>query len=364
MDDNSRFGPSSRFKFGLFFVILICFVESIIFVEAQNLDEHGFKELCNMDLASFLPLPYGSLPNMVCKPVWNSYLLRYSQAKDNVITIVLSTIYTSGWVGMGFSSNGKMINSSCMVGWVNMEGRARIKQYHIKGFKPSEIKPDEGHLPLTSVPPLVVVREATMYMAFQLKFNTTLKTQPILLAFSSKHPHHLRLTVHDDKMSMNFDFSSGNADSNVASSPSIIKNKKTHGVLAILAWGLFLPFGAIFARYLKHKDPLWYYLHVVIQFIGFLFGIAAVVVGFSLNHRLHNYIPAHKGIGIFILTLTILQVTAFFTRPSKDSKYRKYWSWSHNCKWCLCKIICVKLGFTLGVASEENFLVMHLEALD
>lgn len=25
-----------------------------------------------------------------------------------------------------------------------------------------------------------------------------------------------------------------------------------------------------------------------------------------------------------------VQVTAFFTRPSKDSKYRKYWSWSHN----------------------------------
>ncbi|KAL2468829.1 Cytochrome [Forsythia ovata] len=330
MGENSRFGPSSRFNSGLIFVILICFVESIIFVGAQDLDEGSFKELCNTDLTSFLPLPYGSLPNMVCKPVWNSYLLRYSQSKDNVITIVLSTIYTSGWVGMGFSNDGMMLNASCMVGWVNNEGRARIKQYHVKGFTPSEIKADEGHLPLTSVPPYVVVREATMYLAFQLQYNKTVKMQPVLLAFSSKYPHHLRLTVHDDKTTIKFDFSSGKTDSNVDSSSSIIKNKKTHGILAVLGWGLFLPFGAIFARYLKHKDPLWYYLHVVVQFVGFLLAVAAVVVGFSLNHRLHAFIPAHKGIGIFILTLAVLQVTAFFTRPSKDSKYRKYWSWIHN----------------------------------
>lgn len=61
---------------GLLFVILI--VESIIFVGAQNLDEDGVEVLCNTDLTSFLPLPYGDLQNMVRKPVWNSYLLRVS----------------------------------------------------------------------------------------------------------------------------------------------------------------------------------------------------------------------------------------------------------------------------------------------
>lgn len=79
----------------------------------------------------------------------------------------------------------------------------------MKGFKPSEIKPDEGELPLTNVPPFVAVQSATIYLAFQLQYNTTLKTQPILLAFSTKNPHHHRLTVHDDKTSINFDFSSG-----------------------------------------------------------------------------------------------------------------------------------------------------------
>lgn len=136
--------------------------------------------------------------------------LQYSKSKDNEFTIVLSTIYTSGWVGIGFSRDGKMLNSSCIVGWVNNEGQGRIKQYHIKGFTPSEIKADQGELPLTNVPPYVAVQGATIYLSFQLKFNTTLKTQPILLAFSTKTPtHHHRLTVHDDKTTIYFDFSSG-----------------------------------------------------------------------------------------------------------------------------------------------------------
>lgn len=137
------------------------------------------------------------------------FALQYSQTKDHEVTIVLSTIYTSGWVGIGFSRDGKMLNSSCIVGWVNLEGQGRIKQYHIKGFSPSEIKADRGELPLTNVPPYVAVQGATIYLSFQLKFNTTLKTQPILLAFSTKTPHHHRLTVHEDKTTVYFDFSSG-----------------------------------------------------------------------------------------------------------------------------------------------------------
>lgn len=119
-------------------------------------------------------------------------------------------MYTSGWVGMGFSRDGMMLNSSSMVGWVTAEGRARIRQYHLQGFTPSEIKPDEGELPLTSVPPYVALNSATIYLAFQLKYNKTLTKQPVLLAFGTKFPHHLQLTHHDDKTSMLLDFSSGN----------------------------------------------------------------------------------------------------------------------------------------------------------
>ncbi|KAL8541029.1 hypothetical protein ACS0TY_002353 [Phlomoides rotata] len=353
MEESSRIQLS---KLIYVVVILISFSYSNLVVEGANSDSETSNGLCNSDLTSFLPFPYSNLPNMVCKPLWNSYLLRYSKSKDNEITIVLSTIYTSGWVGIGFSRDGKMLNSSCIVGWVNLQGQGKIKQYHIKGFKPSEIKPDEGELPLTNVPPYVAVQSATIYLSFQLKFNTTLKTQPILLAFSTKTPtHHHHLTVHDDKTTILFDFSSGKTDSSVDFSPSIFKDRRTHGTLALLAWGLFLPVGAILARYLSRNERLWYYLHVAIQFMGFLFGVAAVVVGLSLYHKMHVFFPAHKGIGILVLVMTILQVFAFFTRPSTDSKYRRYWNWYHKWLGGICLFfgaVNIVLGINIAGAGE------------
>jgi len=36
------------------------------------------SELCKTDMSSFLPPPYNNISNMVCKPVWNTFLLRVS----------------------------------------------------------------------------------------------------------------------------------------------------------------------------------------------------------------------------------------------------------------------------------------------
>lgn len=82
----------------------------------------------------------------------------------------------------------------------------------------------------------------------------------------------------------------------------------------MLGWGLMLPTGAVIARYFRHKDPIWYYLHTVIQFVGFIIGLGAVVLGVQLYSEVHPDIAAHRGIGIFVLTLTILQVRFLF-RP-------------------------------------------------
>lgn len=84
--------------------------------------------------------------------------------------------------------------------------------------------------------------------------------------------------------------------------------KKNHGVLGIFGWGLILPTGAIIARYFKHRDPLWYYLHIVIQFTGFIIGLAGVVLGRALYGKIHAKVPTHRGIGFFILALSIMQV--------------------------------------------------------
>lgn len=101
-----------------------------------------------------------------------------------------------------------------------------------------------------------------------------------------------------------------------AASTNFDQMKKNHGVLGIIGWGLILPIGAIVPRYFKHKDPLWYYLHSVLQFIGFAIGLATVILGQRLYDLIHADFPSHRGIGIFILVLSILQV-----RPSIDTNY-------------------------------------------
>jgi hypothetical protein len=111
---------------------------------------------------------------------------------------------------MGFSKDGKMVGSSAMVGWLNRKGRARVKQYYLQGSKEWDVIPDKGELPLTGVPSSVVIHGATIYLAFQLKFQTHLARQPIILAFGTAYPKHSgHLPKHEDKTTVTFDFSAG-----------------------------------------------------------------------------------------------------------------------------------------------------------
>ncbi|KAL3517294.1 hypothetical protein ACH5RR_024196 [Cinchona calisaya] len=241
MDVNSiRFSISPTRRFFILFLVLFDLQKSsVVATHAPGIND---EVLCTVDMSAFLPLPYGKLPNMVCKRLWDTFVLRYSRTEGNVVTIVLSTVYTTGWVGIGFSKDGMMLNSGCMVGWVNLEGRARIEQYFVEGLTTSDVKPDKGNLD-------------------------------------------------DSELSGTFH--------------RVDDTKKTHGVLTL--------------------------------------------VGLSIDHKLRAHdIAGHRTIGIFVLVLSILQVMAFFARPSKDSKNRKYWNWYHS--WCgRTAIFLAAINIILGI---------------
>ncbi|XP_027908122.1 cytochrome b561 and DOMON domain-containing protein At3g61750-like [Vigna unguiculata] len=280
----------------------------------------------NTNYQTFLPPPYQNISHMICTPVWHTFELRYIQNGDTT-TMIVSAPYTIGWVGIGFSKDGMMVGSSAMVGWISKHGHGKIKQFYLRGRRQSEVIIDKGELPLNNVPAAVATNGAEIHLAFQLQTTTPFQKQPILLAFGSKYPQNHHLSTHEDKTAIVFDFSAGST----SPVPHELNQKRTkHGILGIIGWGLILPVGAIIARYFRHKDPLWLYLHAIIQFVGFTFGLSTVILGLQLYSKMHAHIQAHRGIGIFVLVLSILQIFALILRPKKDSKIRKIWNWYHS----------------------------------
>lgn len=72
-------GISRLLVLPMVFVILFGFQrEKNVVVMAIDENE---STLCSVNLAEFLPPPYGGLEKMVCQPVWNSFLLRVSILK-------------------------------------------------------------------------------------------------------------------------------------------------------------------------------------------------------------------------------------------------------------------------------------------
>ncbi|KAL3604214.1 hypothetical protein D5086_005073 [Populus alba] len=174
--------------------------------------DQEISELCDSYMSSFLPPPYNNISNIICRPVRNTFLLRYHEKEDDVVTSILSAVYTTGWVAMGFSKDGRMVGSTAM-----------------------------------------------------LSLKTLSLPSQLYWLLEPANPNHYRLSSHDDKTTILFDFTAGSM-SKARINPG--QMKKNHEVLGTLAWGLFLPSGAIVARYLKHKEPLWYYLHAEIGFLS------------------------------------------------------------------------------------------------
>ncbi|KAG8047851.1 hypothetical protein GUJ93_ZPchr0008g12010 [Zizania palustris] len=93
---------------------------------------------------------------------------------------------------------------------------------------------------------------------------------------------------------------------------SLLRKRNTHGVLNAVSWGILLPMGAIFARYLKtfkSADPTWFYLHVACQLIGYAVGVSGWATGIHLGNLSKGITYSlHRNIGIAVFALGTLQV--------------------------------------------------------
>lgn len=141
------------------------------------------------------------------------------------------------------------------------------------------------------------------------------------------------------------DLKSGVATTSTSTPNHVLKNR--HGVLNVVGWGILLPIGIMFARYLRQfesADPAWFYIHAFCQTVGYSLGVAGWATGLKLGSYSKGVVyRQHRSIGIAIFVFGTLQVFALLLRPKKEHKFRKYWNIYHH-----------SLGYTVVVLSILN----------
>ena len=104
--------------------------------------------------------------------------------------------------------------------------------------------------------------------------------------------------------------------------------RTAHGIFMVITWALLIPAGIFCARFLKHKDPLWFKLHQGIQSAGSLLGIAAFVIaifGATSDH----FSFGHAIIGLIVTILAVTQPIGAAFRPGKDASSRRTFNLLH-----------------------------------
>ncbi|CAH8356321.1 unnamed protein product [Eruca vesicaria subsp. sativa] len=275
-----------------------------------------------------------------CLEAWTSenYILRYARTVENTWSFILSAPDSNAFIGIGFSTNGQMIGSSAVVGWLPPNGgQGQAKQYFLGGQSPSEVMPDQGDLMIVNGSLKIESVSSRLYMSFQLTVEMPRKN--ILYAkgpvgFFPSSPG-IRLREHQSMTtttSINY----------VTGSQSVVKGsphsmlRKIHGLMNMFGWGIIIIIGAIVARHMRQTTAyfygyLLYYSHILIQTTGFLLGLIGIICGLFLEKQTNaSNVSTHKALGITILVMGVLQVLALRARPDKESKYRKYWNWYHH----------------------------------
>ncbi|KAK9669583.1 hypothetical protein RND81_13G141300 [Saponaria officinalis] len=290
------------------------------YVDSCDKNDINFNHIVNFDTTA-----------MSCQIVWEkeSFTLRYAHAGPELWSFLLSVYNPSSWIAMGFSTDGQMKGSSAMVGWMFPNSTGKALQYHLTGTDSSTVLPDQGNLTVVNNSATVFIESNRIYMAFQL-----ITPQPLTDLIYAVGPYSvpsdsngLKLSLHRERISTKIDFLTGKSQTQKSPYTGL---RKTHGALNMIGWGILMPMGAIVARYCREWDPMWFYTHTAIQIFSFLFGVVGFMLGFVVEGFIKAEVTYHKNIGVTILILSCLQVTALLVRPQKKLKIRKYWNWYHH----------------------------------
>jgi len=123
---------------------------------------------------------------------------------------------------------------------------------------------------------------------------------------------------------------------------------EVHGILMLIAWGLFAPLGLVVARYgkpataaeamAKVTDPappaMWFVVHRACMYSAVVITLVASIISLATVEEHVN--DAHKKIGVILTSVMLIQPVNAYFRPHKPkageapSSARVAWEWGHR----------------------------------
>ncbi|KAK4363195.1 hypothetical protein RND71_018436 [Anisodus tanguticus] len=271
-------------------------------------------------------------------PLLNSFL-HWSYHPDNH-TVDLAYrhggVSNSDWVAWGLNIDGsRMVGTQCLVALRNSSGQIHAYTSPIADY---QTQLTQGALSF-NVPRIEAEFSNGEYIIFatlvlpsgRTSFNQAWQNGRVSGQTLQRH-----VTSGDNMRSFgSVDFANGQLGSDGGSSvTSRQRRRHVHGVLNAVSWGVLMPMGAVFARYLKvfkAANPAWFYLHVACQTSAYIVGVAGWGTGLKLGSDSPGIkFTTHRNIGITLFCLGTLQVFALLLRPKPDHKYRLYWNIYHH----------------------------------
>ncbi len=144
-----------------------------------------------------------------------------------------------------------------------------------------------------------------------------------------------------------------------------------HGSLMVSSWGFLLPSGVLIAHFLRHRDPLWFRLHRLIQVTGICCALAGFIIAVTQFNVFGPENPAraqaHGYMGCIVTVLGLLQPINAYFRPhvkkgEPKTPNRKKWELCHRGSGWLAVTLAVPticLGTTLAGLVEVPFQITY-----
>ncbi|KAH9568487.1 hypothetical protein CY35_03G079500 [Sphagnum magellanicum] len=267
---------------------------------------------------------------------------------DTLELVFIAPVTQGNWVGLGFSSTGKMAGSVALIALMNASSTSptpywwRLDDHSIPPSSDAQYSSFSSNLNQSQY------IDGTVYISVVVNITAILApSTPDSFLFAYGLASGSTPQQHTQETSQVANFAP--AGTHLSTSDT---KRGAHGLLNLLGWGVFLPIGAIIARYCKVWDPTWFYLHISFQVLGFILIIAGLVTGLTLqdSYKGVSGLDSHRALAIIVFILATLQMLAIVLRPKKDAKLRRYWNWYHH--W---------VGrFALVLAAVNLFVGIHL----